>query len=195
MPGSGTSSISTASCRNSCSSDGESSSAASGGFCSVILAPNPRSPAQDLHGPLAVATVTLPAVPELPDVEHYRRFFRDHAAGKRVLSVWADPTIVRNATAEALAGALIGHRFEDPARKGKWLMCSTDGPVLLLHFGMTGDLVWSGDEPLRHRHDRLALAFVEGGELRYRNMRKLGGVWLAHDQGELDGLIGSLGPD
>jgi formamidopyrimidine-DNA glycosylase len=134
-------------------------------------------------------------VPELPDVEHYRRFFRDHATGKQVLSVWADPTIVRNATLETLAGALIGHRFEDPVRHGKWLMCPTDGPVLLLHFGMTGDLVWSGDEPLRHRHDRLAVAFAEGGELRYRNMRKLGGVWLAHDQGELDGLIGSLGPD
>jgi formamidopyrimidine-DNA glycosylase len=109
--------------------------------------------------------------------------------------VWADPTIVRNATAEALGGALIGHRFEDPARLGKWLICPTDGPDLLLHFGMTGDLVWSGDEPLRHRHDRLALAFAEGGELRYRNMRKLGGVWLAHDKAELDGLIGALGPD
>jgi formamidopyrimidine-DNA glycosylase len=134
-------------------------------------------------------------VPELPDVEHYRRFFRDHAIGKRVRSVWADPTIVRNTAPAALAGALVGHRFEDPSRHGKWLICPTDGPVLLLHFGMTGHLVWSGDEPLRHRHDRLVLAFAEGGELRYRNMRKLGGVWLAHDQGELDGLIGSLGPD
>jgi formamidopyrimidine-DNA glycosylase len=60
---------------------------------------------------------------------------------------------------------------------------------------MTGDLIWSGDEPGRHRHDRLILAFAEGGELRYRNMRKLGGVWLAHDDPELDGILGRLGPD
>ena len=33
------------------------------------------------------------------------------------------------------------------------------GPVLLVHFGMTGDLVWSRQEPERHRHDRLALVF------------------------------------
>ena len=60
---------------------------------------------------------------------------------------------------------------------------------------MTGDLVWSGDEPERHRHDRLVLEFVEGGELRYRNMRKLGGVWLAHDRKEVERVLGGLGPD
>jgi formamidopyrimidine-DNA glycosylase len=60
---------------------------------------------------------------------------------------------------------------------------------------LRGDLMWWGDAPPRHRHDRLILAFVEGGELRYRNMRKLGGVWLAHDQEELDDILGRLGPD
>jgi formamidopyrimidine-DNA glycosylase len=134
-------------------------------------------------------------VPELPDVEFYRRVFRRRAAGKRITSVEADPTILRNAEPGRLSAALVGHRFADPDRHGKWLVCPTDGPVLLLHFGMTGDLIWSGDEPARHRHDRLALSFAEGGELRYRNMRKLGGVWLAHDQAEVDGLLGSLGPD
>src|SRR5206468_7663311 len=105
------------------------------------------------------------------------------------------PTILRGVGPRAVSRALVGKRFEEPDRLGKWLIARTDGPTLLLHFGMTGDLVWSGDEPHRHRHDRLALAFVEGGELRYRNMRKLGGVWLAHDQEELETLLGGLGPD
>ena len=135
------------------------------------------------------------AVPELPDVEHYRGFFAEHATGRTVASVWADPTIVRNATPRALAAALQGHRFEEPTRHGKWLTAWTDGPALLLHFGMTGDLAWSGDEPDRHRHDRLILGFAEGGELRYRNMRKLGGVWLAHDGAEAETILGPLGPD
>src|SRR6266568_1655163 len=134
-------------------------------------------------------------MPELPDVEHFRQVFRLHAAGKAVAGLEADPTILRNVQAGALARALIGQRFEDPGRHGKWLVCRTGGPTLLLHFGMTGDLIWSEDEPERHRHDRLILAFVEGGELRYRNMRKLGGVWLAHDDVELAAVLGSLGPD
>jgi formamidopyrimidine-DNA glycosylase len=134
-------------------------------------------------------------VPELPDVEQFRRFFAAHAAGKTVASVEADPTILRNVESDALGAALKGRRFGEPFRHGKWLAAPTDGPTLLLHFGMTGDLIWSGDEPDRHRHDRLILTFVEGGELRYRNMRKLGGAWLAHDQEEADGILGRLGPD
>ena len=134
-------------------------------------------------------------VPELPEVEAYRRFFRDHAAGRTVADVEADPTIVRNATPAVLRRALRARRFGDPERHGKWLLGWTDGPALLLHFGMTGDLVSSTVEPERHRHDRLTLTFTDGTELRYRNMRKLGGVWLAHDADQVQGIIGALGPD
>jgi formamidopyrimidine-DNA glycosylase len=112
--------------------------------------------------------------------------------------VWVDPTpptILRNTTAQALGRALRGRRFEEPARHGKWLIAWTDGPALLLHFGMTGDIIWSGDVPDRHRHDRLILELRDGGEVRYRNMRKLGGVWLAHDQAEVERILGPLGPD
>jgi hypothetical protein len=40
---------------------------------------------------------------------------------------------------------------------------------------MTGTFVWSGDD---HRHNRLVLE-LDDGDLRYRNMRRLGGIWLA----------------
>lgn len=91
--------------------------------------------------------------------------------------------------------ALTGRRFARPDRHGKLLICPTDGhATLVLHFGMTGGLVWSGDEPQSHSHDRLVLE-LDDGELRYRNMRKFGGIWLAQDAGELDGIVGRLGPD
>jgi len=134
-------------------------------------------------------------VPELPEVEAYRRFFAEHAKGRTVRAVDVlDRDIVRNAAPEDAGSLLTGHRFEEPGRHGKWLVCPATGPTLLFHFGMTGDLVWSGDEPDRHRHDRLVLVFDEG-ELRYRNMRRLGGVWLASDHDELNVVLGSLGPD
>jgi formamidopyrimidine-DNA glycosylase len=134
-------------------------------------------------------------VPELPDVEAYRRFFSKHADGHVVRRVVVpDSAIVRNATVDGLDRALRGRRFGESERHGKWLLCWTDGPVLLLHFGMTGDLVWSGDEPERHRWDRVILE-LDHGELRYRNMRKLGGVWLAHDREAASAVMGGLGPD
>ena len=135
-------------------------------------------------------------VPELPEVETYRRFFAERAVGRTVHRVVVtDRTIVRNASARAFARALAGRTFLQADRQGKWMLARTEGPTLLVHFGMTGDLIWSGDEPQRHRHDRVILELVGGHELRYRNVRKLGGVWLAHDADEEREVLGDLGPD
>lgn len=111
---------------------------------------------------------------------------------ERVLTL--DPAIVRNASPRELDDALRGHRLEKPERHGKWLIARTAGPSLLLHFGMTGELRWSADVSGRHRHDRVVFE-LDQGELRYRNMRKLGGVWLAPGPDEEEVLIGALGPD
>ncbi len=135
-------------------------------------------------------------MPELPDVEGFRRYWSRYMTGERARRVEVPtPAIVRNRRASTLRDSLRGRRFERPDRHGKWMIAPTDGPTLLLHFGMTGGLHWSGtDGADRHRHDRLI--FVTGsGEMRYRNMRMLGGAWLARDEAELDRIVGSLGPD
>jgi formamidopyrimidine-DNA glycosylase len=134
-------------------------------------------------------------VPELPDVEGYRRFFALHAAGRTVERVVVtDPAIVRNAAPEALDRALRGRTFAEPERHGKWLLAWTDGPALLFHFGMTGFFETAPSPEGRHPHDRVILE-LDRRELRYRNMRKFGGVWLAHDEAEARAITGELGPD
>ncbi len=133
-------------------------------------------------------------MPELPDVEGFRRVFARRAAGRRVQRVRADASMLRGTSPQQLGRALKGRRFRSPRRHGKLLACPTDGAILLLHFGMTGLLVWSQDARGRHPHDRLILAF-DGGELRYRNMRKFGGVWLVYDERELESILDRLGPD
>src|ERR671932_814365 len=75
------------------------------------------------------------------------------------------------------------------------MVAPTDAPILHLHFVITGGLHLSGQTGEgRHRHDRL-IVVTPHGEMRYRNMRMLGGAWLARDERELDGIVGSLGPD
>lgn len=101
--------------------------------------------------------------------------------------------MLRNASPQGVARALKGKRFDSPERQGKLLVCPVDGIALLLHFGMTGMFVWCTGAP-PHNHDRMTLVF-DDGELRYRNMRKFGGIWLAHDQRELEHIRGRLGPD
>ena len=133
-------------------------------------------------------------MPELPDVEGERRRFRRHAAGKTVRGVSADASVLRNTTPQALGRALSGQRLGNPERHGKWLRFSADERILLLHFGMTGTLVWSGAEPKRHDHDRIVLDLGDG-ELRYRNQRKLGGAWMVRDEDQIREVTGDLGPD
>jgi len=132
-------------------------------------------------------------VPELPDVEGFRRVLAE-GARRQIESVEViDRTLLRNATPQALGRALKRRRFGEPRRHGKWLIAPVDDIRVLMHFGMTGLLEWSSDGE-RHQHDRIVF-ICQGGELRYRNMRKFGGVWLARDEREYRKATGALGPD
>lgn len=134
-------------------------------------------------------------MPELPDVEGFRRVLAEHGVGRRIRRVEVlDPGVLHDLRADELAAALTGHRFRDPDRRGKVLIAYTDGPTLLLHFGMSGDLRWATPTEPRHQHDRVLFALA-GGELRYRDMRKLQGIWLAPDAGTVERTVARLGPD
>src|SRR4051812_24635685 len=120
-------------------------------------------------------------MPELPDVEGFRRYLARHAKGRSIERVEVlDPEIVRNRRPQALGRALKHNRFGMPERHGKWLIAPVADVELLLHFGMTGELRWSDDRDGRHLHDRVVFV-CDGGELRYNNMRRFGGIWLARD--------------
>jgi formamidopyrimidine-DNA glycosylase len=134
-------------------------------------------------------------MPELPDVEAFRRRFARDAVGRTISDVVVtDPGVLRNVTASELGDALRGRRFEEPERRGKWLIAWTDGATPLIHFGMTGDIEWAANANDRHQHDRVVFV-LDRGEIRYRNMRKLGGLWLARDAADVETLLGRLGPD
>jgi formamidopyrimidine-DNA glycosylase len=135
-------------------------------------------------------------MPELPDVEHLRRTWARDTAGRTIRrTVVTDPGILRgDVTPDVLDAALRGRRLEEPDRIGKWLLARTDGPTVILHFGMDGGLRWAESPDGRHRHDRVIFV-TDAGEMRFRNMRKLGGLWLAHDEGALGTVLAQVGPD
>lgn len=99
-------------------------------------------------------------------------------------------------TAEGLARALEGWAFTAARRIGKLLLLDTDGgPTLGLRFGMTGRLLVDGAagvdrleySSLREQPawDRVRLGFDDGGDLRVRDPRRLGGVLLDPDESRL----------
>jgi formamidopyrimidine-DNA glycosylase len=134
-------------------------------------------------------------VPELPDIEGFRRNLADTLPGKRIRAVdIRDEGILRNASVHSLQRKLTGHRFGEPRRHGKWLILPTDGPTLLVHSGMTGHPYYAASDQEDEGHERLVIT-LDRGELRYADLRKLRGIWLATDDEEVAGIMGDLGPD
>lgn len=143
-------------------------------------------------------------MPELPDVEGFRRVL-GHATGRRIVNTHVrDPGVLREVSASRLDRALAGRCLGAPRRHGKWLIgpVRTPGarhrrgePSLVFHFGMTGELAWCDeDEEPRHPHDRVVIV-TEHGELRYRDMRKLQGLRLTANDAQIDELLDDVGPD
>jgi formamidopyrimidine-DNA glycosylase len=134
-------------------------------------------------------------VPELSDVEGFRRYLTRYGADRRIESVSAeDPAMVRNSTPQSLGRALKGRRFRSPRRHGKWLIAPAEGPRVVFHFGMNGLLEFSSGPGEPHPHDRVVFG-LEGGVLRFRDMRRFGGVWLLRPGEPLESVTGPLGPD
>jgi formamidopyrimidine-DNA glycosylase len=136
-------------------------------------------------------------MPELPDVEGFRRVLAEHGAGHRIERVAvADAGVLHDTGPARLRRALTGRRFAEPARHGKWLIARTDGrPAVLLHFGMTGRLVPCGAGEPPAPHDRVTFALDDGSELRFRDQRKLQGIWLAPSEADAGRVLAGQGPD
>ncbi|MFB9388576.1 Fpg/Nei family DNA glycosylase [Streptomyces coeruleoprunus] len=135
-------------------------------------------------------------MPELPDVEGFREVLASCGQGRRITRVEVhDAGVLHGVSAERLRRRLEGRRFTEPGRHGKWLLARTDGPTVLMHFGMTGQLLCCREGDERHPHDRVVFALGRD-QLRFRDQRKLQGIWLADDpDADVARALGDQGPD
>jgi formamidopyrimidine-DNA glycosylase len=130
----------------------------------------------------------------LPDVEGFRVALARSLPGRRVQHVHVlDAGVLRNASPRTFGRNLVGKRFDEPRRHGKWLLLPTDGPVLMVHSGMTGHPYFASAGDDEEGYERLVIT-LDRGELRYADLRKLRGVWLAPAE-EVTAVMGRQGPD
>lgn len=135
-------------------------------------------------------------MPELPDVEVYRRELESKALKQRIAAVEvATPRILGRFPAKRFVERLVGRRFAGTRRHGKRLYAALDdGGFLALHFGMTGALrCFAGEDP-EPAFDRVRIDFENGRHLGYYNRRMIGRVELIEDA-DADIAAHELGPD
>ena len=119
-------------------------------------------------------------MPELPDVETYKRYVDATSLHQQILIVRVrNRRILKDISPGKLKSQLQGHCFQFTTRHGKYLFVKTDNNQwLTLHFGMTGFLRYFKDEEKSGPHDRLILTFQTGFHLAYVCPRLLGAIRL-----------------
>lgn len=132
-------------------------------------------------------------MPELPEVEVVRAGVAGFALARPLDHVEVlHPRAVRRHVPGAadLAARLRGRSFTAASRRGKFLWLTLDVPgvtakrphpdeALLVHLGMSGQLLVQPPDSPPERHLRVRFAFADGGpDLRFVDQRTFGGVCL-----------------
>ena len=137
-------------------------------------------------------------MPELPEVETVVRGLQRVLPGRRIVSVRLGKTDFIDDPA-ALERDLPGKRIRAVRRHGKFLVFELEGPdsmspLLLIHLGMTGQLVVCASEVPAAPHTHVLFGLDDGRELRYTDIRRFGRMRVVAN-GEQQSVLGELGLD
>lgn len=116
-------------------------------------------------------------MPELPEVEVVRRGLADHVVGKRLATAEVlHPRTARRQPGGAaeLEARLAGAQVDGIGRRGKFLWLDTSAGALLVHLGMSGQMLIKSPGSESHSHLRARAVLDSGDELWFVDQRTFG---------------------
>ncbi|MDP9075708.1 MAG: bifunctional DNA-formamidopyrimidine glycosylase/DNA-(apurinic or apyrimidinic site) lyase, partial [Actinomycetota bacterium] len=139
-------------------------------------------------------------MPELPEVETIRRDLDREFTGERIneVSVTGVRSIRRHEVADDFTRRLVGSKVDAVGRRGKYLTMKLDtGDVLIVHLGMSGQLLRCRAADPLDRHTHVVLDFEPGAQLRFVDPRTFGELFVTapDDIEEMVPELAHLGPD
>jgi formamidopyrimidine-DNA glycosylase len=119
-------------------------------------------------------------MPELPDVEGFRKYFDQTALNKKIVETdLSAPKMLKGLDPEDFIQQTEGHKFTSTYRHGKYMFASLNNSRhLMLHFGMTGYLQYYKNEEEASSHIRLQFRLSNGFYIAYDNLRRFGAIML-----------------
>jgi len=134
-------------------------------------------------------------MPELPDVEIFKNYLKEHALNQKITGVEVlEKKSIRGHSPKDLEKVVVNDSFDSAERHGKWLLIHTHkGNWLAMHFGMTGELEYLEDGKMPSSV-RVVFEMEHEHKLVFADRRKLGGIELIKDKEELIKKH-QLGPD
>lgn len=132
-------------------------------------------------------------MPELPEVEVVCRGLRDYVSEKRILGVGLSGKALRTFSGRIGDLPIGGQAILGIARRAKNLVFTLEDWWLVVHLGMSGQLLWLAKEATRPAHSHIWLIF-EDGQLVYNDPRRFGDLRIARREAQdtilPEGLLG-----
>lgn len=114
-------------------------------------------------------------MPELPEVETIVRGLKRTVLGKKIRGIKIVPSRVLQNKPGYFKQNLIGLKIIGVERRGKNIILQlSSGNLLLIHLGMTGNLIYLKKPAPLKKHDHLNIEFSDKSQLRYNDPRKFG---------------------
>ncbi|NRB34178.1 MAG: bifunctional DNA-formamidopyrimidine glycosylase/DNA-(apurinic or apyrimidinic site) lyase [Rhodobacteraceae bacterium] len=144
-------------------------------------------------------------MPELPEVETVRRGLAPAMEGVRIARAEVNRPDLRWPFPERMAERLQGQRVERLGRRSKYILADlSSGETLLIHLGMSGRMVVSGDplgqfvhdHPAAEKHDHVVLHMENGARITFNDPRRFGAMDLLDTATAEDHkLLAEIGPE
>jgi formamidopyrimidine-DNA glycosylase len=138
-------------------------------------------------------------VPELPEVETVVRGLRTALVQRRITSVVVGRKRLRRRWSVRWQDRLIGRSIVAVCRRGKWIVVGLeDGSRLLIHLGMTGQLLVLPAQEKIQAHTHLIFGLDgEKTQIRFRDVRRFGSATYFENQRSMEEFFNErgLGPE
>ena len=144
-------------------------------------------------------------MPELPEVETVRRGLAPAMEGAVIARAEVNRPDLRWPFPPDMAGRLQGQRVTRLRRRSKYILADlASGESLLIHLGMSGRMLVSGDplgvfvhtHPAPEKHDHVVLHMQNGARITFNDPRRFGMMDLLDTEGaDRHRLLAQLGPE
>lgn len=144
-------------------------------------------------------------MPELPEVETVRRGLSPVMEGGVIARAEVNRPDLRWPFPPDMAARLSGQRVLGLRRRSKYILADLgSGETLLVHLGMSGRMLISGDplgrfvhdHPAPQKHDHVVLHMQNGARITFNDPRRFGAMDLLRtDTAEAHPLLAKIGPE
>ena len=144
-------------------------------------------------------------MPELPEVETVRRGMQPAMEGVTFARVDVNRPDLRWPFPERMADRIAGAKVDALRRRSKYILAElSSGETLIIHLGMSGRILISGDplgqfhrdHPAPEKHDHVVFHMANGARVTFNDPRRFGAMDLAPSADvESHRLLQNLGPE